>query len=380
MNIAFDAKRITHNKTGLGNYSRFIIRTLAEYCPENNYLLASYNEGESKLYEDLLQNRCVQMLRPKKNYGKAFEPIWRNWALRPQLKLWDIDVFHGLSNEIPIILQRSTNRRTATIVTIHDLIALRHPEYYNFIDRNLYKFKYLNSAKHSDHIIAVSNKTKEDLIEFTGIKEEKISVIYQGCSRIFSHIPKVTADWVKAKYKLNYPFILFVGSIETRKNIKLVVKALSIMKEKDIHFIAIGKKTPYADEVIKLSHSLGLKERVHLIHGVEDNDLAGFYKLAKVFVYPSHYEGFGIPIIEAINANLPVIAASGSCLEEAGGPDCLYTDPNDSEMLADMISNILNDREKSIEMVKAAQTYIRKFSPKEISRALKGVYSTVMLR
>lgn len=377
MNIAFDAKRITRNRTGLGNYSRFIIRTLAEYCPENNYLLASYKEGDKSLYQDLLNNRCVQMLYPKHSINQNY---WRNWGIQKQLKEWDIDVFHGLSNEIPFYLQSPLRRRMATIVTIHDLIFLHHPEYYNIIDRNIYKLKYIRSAKKCDHIIAVSQRTKADLIEFAGIEEDKISVIYQGCSRIFSHIPPIMADWVRKKYSLPERFILFVGSIEERKNLKLVVKALAQIHDKDIHIVAVGKKTPYAYKVIQIAKELGVSDRVRLLHNINNDELSGIYKIASLFVYPSIYEGFGIPIIEAISASVPVIAAKGSCLEEAGGSSSLYTDPNDAEMLADMIDKVLDDEELRRKMISESLTYIRKFSPKETSRALKQVYAKVMLR
>lgn len=380
MNIAFDAKRITRNRTGLGNYSRFVVEALSEYCPENNYLLASYSKGDPKIYEYLLESRCVHMLYPEKPWTHFGDSLWRNFGIRTQLKKWDVDVFHGLSNEMPLYLQTLSHRRMATVVTIHDLIFLHHPKYYNLIDRNLYKLKYLKSAKECDHVIAVSNKTKEDLIEFVGIEEEKISVIYQGCALTFSHIPTLKADWVKKKYGLPDRFILFVGSIEERKNLELVVKSLPIIKDKDINLIAVGKKTPYVDKIMNLAIRFGVRNRIRLFHDINNDELMGLYKLAEVFVYPSRYEGFGIPIIEAINAAVPVIGATGSCLEEAGGPDCLYTDPDDAEMLADMIDKVLFDRDLRSNMIKKSLSYVRRFSPKHVSDRLNEVYSKVMIR
>lgn len=380
MNIAFDAKRITKNTTGLGNYSRFIIRTLAEYSPENNYLLASFYEGNKALYEDLLTNRSVQMLFPKSKSGGAIsEAIWRNWGLRKQLKEWDVDVYHGLSNEIPMGLM-SKNRRIATVVTMHDLIFLHHPEYYNVIDRNLYKMKYLKSALNADRVIAISESTKRDLIEHVGVDEDKISIVYQGSSRSFSHIPQIAGDWAKKKFNLPSQFILFVGSIETRKNLALIVEALAKIKNKDICIVAVGKYTSYVDEVRLKAKRMGVENRLFILHNISNEDLPGIYKAASLFVYPSKYEGFGIPVIEAINASLPVIAATGSSLEEAGGSSSLYTDPNDSDMLADMIDRVLEDSELRYKMIKDGLNYVRRFSPKEINRALKDVYSKVMLR
>ena len=173
---------------------------------------------------------------------------------------------------------------------------------------------------------------------------------------------------------------MFVGSIETRKNLALIVEALAKIKNKDICIVAVGKYTSYVDEVRLKAKRIGVENRLFILHNISNEDLPGIYKAASLFVYPSKYEGFGIPVIEAINASLPVIAATGSSLEEAGGPSSLYTDPNDSNMLADMIDRVLEDSELRDKMIKDGLNYVRRFSPKEINRALKDVYSKVMLR
>lgn len=377
MNIAFDAKRIFHNTTGLGNYSRFLLRTLIEYAPENNYLLSSYHEGERALYEEFLEHRAVSLLTAPKTYPFG-EALWRNFGQKKLLREWDVDVYHGLTNELPMGLW-GKNRRMRTVVTIHDLIFYHHPEYYPLVDRYLYKFKYLESARHADLVIAVSERTKYDLMKLVGIPEEKIMVVYQGCSRRFAHIPPIKEEWVRRHYQLPGDYLLYVGSIEERKNLLLAIEALALLP-KEVHLVAVGKKTPYADRCDREARRLGVEKRVHMLYGIDDDTLLGLYRGAKVFVYPSRYEGFGIPVIEAITAHVPVVAATGSVLEEAGGPASLYTDPDDAEMLAGMISQFLFDENFRRDAIQQSSAYIRRFSPKQISRSLRDAYSKVMIQ
>lgn len=377
MNIAFDAKRITHNATGLGNYSRFVVSALAEYYPENNYLLLSPSVGTPQLHESLLDYRCIDLETPQTSIGRNLPNLWRNWSMRSALKRNEIDLYHGLSNEIPLGLYR--NRNIATVVTIHDLAFVRHPEFYKPIDRWLYKRKYGASARNADHIIAISQSTKRDVIELFDIPEERVSVVYQGCATRYAHISATAEVQARATYQIEGRYILFVGSIEERKNLKLAVQALSLLEDKDIRLVAVGKRTPYCDTVLSEARRLNVSERVNLLHGVPDNLLAGLYRGAELFVYPSRFEGFGIPLIEALQAGVPVIGATGSCLEEAGGPDSFYTDPDSPEMLAAMTTELLNDQELRDELVTRGQIYIQRFHPKSIARSIRRVYEQVLL-
>lgn len=377
MNIAFDAKRITHNRTGLGNYSRFLVKALAEYSPENNYLLLSPSVGQRELYADLLEYRSLSLRTPRSPLGKPFSSLWRNWGIGHSLSEHKIDLYHGLSNELPIGLYKS--RRVGTVVTIHDLAFVRCPEFYKPADRLLYRFKYGASARNADHVIAISHATKRDVVEIFGVPEERISVVYQGCATRYAHIAPEAEAEARRQYGLSGRYLLFVGSIEERKNLKLVVQALSLLEDREISLVAVGKRTPYCAIVEAEARRLGVRSRVQLLHGVSDNMLSGLYRGAEVFVYPSRLEGFGIPLIEALQAGTPVIGATGSCLEEAAGPDSLYTDPDDADMLASMISQLLASEELRDRLVSRGQLYIQRFSPKTIARELRGIYERVLL-
>lgn len=372
MNIAFDAKRITNNATGLGNYSRFIVDSLATYYPSNNYMMCSPSRGNKLYYEHILKHKSACLLTPD---SSKVGSLWRNFGVVKALKEFKTDVYHGLSNELPLGIY---SQSIPTVVTIHDLIFLRYPQYYKHIDRWLYAKKYGLAARKADKVIAISETTKRDIIDFFNVPEERIDVVYQGCAPDFAKASLQDIVAVKQKYKLSERYILYVGSIESRKNLDLVVRSLALLKDKDICLIAIGKKTPYTDIVSETIILNKLQQRVQLLHQVPFADLPALYKDAEVFVYPSKFEGFGIPIIEAISARIPVIGATGSCLEEAGGDGCLYTDPNNAEMLADMLESVLNDNDLRSRMVSSSQKYIERFAPAQIASDLMNVYNSVL--
>lgn len=377
MNIAFDAKRITNNATGLGNYSRYIVQALAEYYPENNYLLCSPTAGHPRLYDTLLDNRSVSLHTPETALGRMSGTLWRNWGVVSTLRREEVDIYHGLSNELPIGLYKY--KRIGTVLTMHDLAFIRYPQFYKPIDRLLYARKYGASARNADHVVAVSEFTRRDVIEHFGVEPERVSVVYQGCSPAYAMVKPEQAAFVRGHYQLPARYILFVGSIEERKNLRLVVEALAQLPDREICLVAVGRRTPYCEVVLAEARRLGLTARVRLLHNIPNEHLPGFYAGAEVFVYPSRFEGFGIPIIEALNAGIPVVGATGSCLEEAGGPDSLYTDPNDADMLATQIFSILNDPERAERMRLQGRIWARRFSPKEIVRELRQVYENVLL-
>lgn len=377
MNIAFDAKRITYNATGLGNYSRFIVGVLAEYYPENNYLMYSPSVGVVRLYDELLQSRSVRLCTPEGVVSQALPSYWRNWGLKSMLKSEEVDIYHGLSNELPIGLYNY--KHIGTVLTMHDLAFIRYPQFYKMIDRVMYRKKYGASARHADHIVAVSEYTRQDVIEIFGVEPERVSVVYQGCSPIFAQAKPEQAAFVRGHYQLPERYILFVGTIEERKNLLLAVRALAQLKDKDICLVAVGRRTPYCDVVLAEAKRLGVERRLRLMHQVPTVHLPGFYCGASLFVYPSRFEGFGIPIIEALNAGTPVIGATGSCLEEAGGPHSLYTSPDDAEELAHLMQTILGDRKLAEQMIQSGKQYAKRFAPKQIAKDLRSIYETVLL-
>lgn len=377
MNIAFDAKRITNNATGLGNYSRFVLEALTEYRPENRYLLYSPSIGRPELYRELLEHRSVQLHTPHRALAFLGGSLWRNYSVPRLVREAKVDLFHGLSNELPLGLYRA--QRVGTVVTIHDLAFIRYPQYYKPIDRLLYRRKYGASARAADHVITVSEQTRRDVIDIFGVEEERVTTVYQGCSERFAQIQPEEVAAARQALRLPQRYMLFVGSIEERKNLLLAVEALAQLQDKELHLVAVGRRTPYVQQVLDRARRLGVMSRLHLLHQVGATYLPGIYGGAEVFVYPSRFEGFGIPIIEALNAGIPVIGATGSCLEEAGGPTSLYTDPDNADMLASLVDRVLIDISLRRLMIDEGRSYVERFTPKRIARDLSQVYEQVML-
>jgi glycosyltransferase involved in cell wall biosynthesis len=175
---------------------------------------------------------------------------------------------------------------------------------------------------------------------------------------------------VREKYKLPQRYVLNVGTIEERKNLALAAEAVELLPQ-DIHLVAVGKQTEYAK---KIPHD----ERIHLLSGVPDNDLAAIYAMAEVFVYPSRYEGFGIPIIEAIAAGLPVVACTGSCLEEAGGPHSLYVGPDNVIEMTEALKMSLRGARGRDERIRKSREYIRKFEGNDVAGQVARLYHSLL--
>jgi glycosyltransferase involved in cell wall biosynthesis len=376
MNIAFDGKRAVQNYTGLGNYSRYVVEILSEYAPEHSYILLAPKDRQNNRL-DTVKSRTNVVFRFPQGFWKKISALWRTVGIRADLQTVRADIFHGLSNEIPVGLHKAGIR---SVVSIHDLIFLRYPKFYPPIDRLIYRIKFSHACRNADRIIAVSECTGRDIIRFFGIPGDKIKVVYQGCHPMYHvPVPDEVKKQVADQYRLPPAFILYVGSIEERKNLLLVAKALKLSGE-NIHLVAVGKHTPYQDRVQQYVDANGLTARFHVFNRVSFTDLPAFYQLARIFIYPSFFEGFGIPIIEALASGTPVIAATGSCLEEAGGPDSFYIDPENDSELAARIEQVWNDTGLSERMSAAGKQYVQKFADKAIAKEIMDVYHSLVQR
>ena len=363
LKIGLDAKRIVRNGTGLGSYGRTLVNDLAAYPLE--LCLYAPDQGRDQLRQQIRQQENVRFCYPAPSHLPFSKALWRSKGIVSDLKRDGIQLFHGLSGELPIGIHRSGIK---SVVTIHDLIFLRHPEFYHWIDTKIYAWKFRKTIQEADHIIAISACTKRDILEYGGVDESKISLIYQSCA------PKFTSA---SAAKGGERYILSVGSIEARKNILLAVKALPYLPD-DVKLVIVGRHTSYTDEVIAYAEKAHLSHRIRIMHGVSDEALPKLYAEAEAFVYPSRYEGFGIPIIEAISCGLPVVACTGSCLEEAGGPDSLYVDPDDAEAMAHAIQQVLRGAEGREKRIENSQQYIKRFAGNDVAGKMVELYRKLL--
>ena len=376
LTIGFDAKRIMRNSTGLGSYGRTLVRDLA-YLPESLRLrLYAPDKGHDHLRSQVEGLPRISFCYPKAGSYLSFEKaLWREHGVVKDLQKDKVQVFHGLSGELPRGIRKSGIR---SVVTIHDLIFLRHPEFYPWIDAKIYAWKFRRTLKEADHIIAISECTKRDVLELGQVDPERVSVVYQSCApRFTKEISPVEQEEMRLQYGLPKRFILNVGTIEQRKNILLAVKALPNLPA-DLSLVIIGRQTNYTNEVLDYVNTHDLSRRVFILHNVPDDHLPALYAQAEAFVYPSVYEGFGIPIIEAISSGLPVVACTGSCLEEAGGPDNLYVATNDPEAMAAAIRQVLKGAPGREERIARSREYIRRFEGNDVATQVLDIYRRLL--
>ena len=373
--IGFDAKRIVRNGTGLGSYGRTLVNDLAQRQDLELRLYAP-DKGRDDLRSQILERPNVSFCYPHFSSSIHLPSSW--WRMKDivtDLQHDGVQLYHGLSGELPIGIRKSGIR---SVVTIHDLIFLRHPEFYNWVDTKIYAWKFRQTLKEADHIIAISECTKRDILYYGDIDEQKISIVYQSFAPRFSvEVSEEQRTQVRSAYQLPQRYILNVGSIEARKNILQAVQALPLLPD-DVVLVMVGRHTPYTDQVLQYVREHHLEERVRVLHGVPDEHLPMLYALAESFVYPSVYEGFGIPIIEAISCGLPVVACSGSCLEEAGGPDSLYVQPGNVEAMAAAIRLTLVGAEGRELRIENSKKYIRRFSGCNVADQVVNVYQSLL--
>ena len=378
--IGFDAKRIVRNGTGLGSYGRTLVNSLALAAPDTQLLLYAPDKGDGRLRSQVESRPNVRFVHPQGFLGgvpvlsRLWRDYWRTRGMVGNLQRDNVALYHGLSGDLPMGLHRAGIRG---VVTIHDLIFLRHPEYYKPLDVFIYKRKFHASLKEAERVVAISECTKRDILAYSDYPADRISVVYQSCGTRFR--TKVDAEKqaeVRARYGLPGRYVLNVGTIEERKNVLLAVKALTCDALRDAHLVVVGRPTAYTRRVVQpYMEKMGLEGRVHLLSGVPNDDLPAIYQMAQCFVYPSRYEGFGIPVIEAIQSGLPVVAATGSCLEEAGGPDCLYVSPDDHEAMA---SAIVRAMAESGPRVERSLQYISRFENADTALRMLDVYAQVL--
>lgn len=370
MNIGFDGKRAANNITGLGNYSRSLIEQLAHFFPQNRYLLYTPRVKKTRQVEAFFKLPQVLLQLPKTGLSVLSKLLWRSIGIKRQLIADKVDLYHGLSNEIPLGLKNELK----TVVTIHDLIYLRFPKNYRYIDRKIYDFKSRYACANADRIVAISEQTKNDIIEFYDTEPSKIEVIYQSCDDSFKQLrADEEKEKVRKKYNLPEKFLLNVGTIETRKNLLLVINTLKNIPAA-YKLVVVGKEKNYATQVKKQIALQQLQDRVIFLKDIPFTDLPVIYQLSSIFVYPSFYEGFGIPIIEALFSNVPVVAATGSCLEEAGGPGSLYVNPSDADELTAAINRIIDDKSLQDKMKSAGLQFVQKFNNDPLARQMMDCY------
>lgn len=347
MKIGFDAKRYYHNHTGLGNYSRTVVGGLQEFCPD----------VACQLYDE--------------------KALARTFRLGHKAAADGCQLLHGLSNELPTDARRCG---LPTVVTMHDVAWRTFPAMYHWIDRQLYDWKYGRSCREATQVVAISESTKHDVVNIYGVPEERVRVIYQPVQRLFYEpLTEAEATALIGQHlpSLQREYILNVGSINSRKNLLGLVMALErIPREQRPLLLVVGNGREYKQEVLQYVAQHGLQDDVRIETSVRDNRLLqALYSRALVMAYPSHYEGFGLPVVEAALQHCPILTSRVSSLPEAAGPGGLLCDPGDVDSIHDRLTELLDHPDEARSLADVAEEYARRhFDPRMLTQQLYDFY------
>lgn len=350
MKVAYDAKRYYHNQTGLGNYSRTLVSAMQ----------IQHEDIDAVLYDSKAIERTFSLGRRAAKDGCQF--------------------FHGLSNELPRDIIKSG---IPSIVTMHDVAWRTFPDMYKPWDRLIYDWKYGWSAKHASHVVCISESTKRDVVNFYNVPEESISVIYQPVQQLF-YTPMATEDaekMIRSSLGDLPPYVLTVGSINSRKNLLGMIQAIEMVPvEERPLFIVVGNGREYRRKVEEYIDAKGLRRWVRIESNIHDGRmLQALYTKALCMMYPSFYEGFGLPVVEASLQRCPVITSNVSSLPEAGGPDCIQVNPQSPQEIATALRRILADEEERRQRGEAAYRYcMEKFRPDTLTQQMYQLYREIL--
>ncbi len=382
MKIGFDAKRAFHNNTGLGNYSRTLIHGLASFYPEHEYYL--FNPKPSAKFAKPAYSNVHEVL-PTGFFSKKLSSLWRSRLVLKDLRELGIDLYHGLSHEIPGGIHKSG---IASVVTIHDLIFERYPEQFSPIDVQIYRRKFRYACRHASRVIAISEQTKEDIVTLYGIDPGKIEVCYQSCDPAFAiAYSQEEISAVREKYRLPERFFLSVGSIIERKNLLNTCRALLLTKH-PLPLVVIGNGGGYKRKVQEFIKKNQLESRVIFLSdqpGIsadkefqQPSSFAKIYQASEGMVYPSFFEGFGIPVLEALWSGVPVITSNVSCLPETAGEAAYFVNPASPEEIARGMDALASDQRVRTLLVEKGKLQAAKFTVEACTRSVMEVYKKLI--
>jgi glycosyltransferase involved in cell wall biosynthesis len=343
---------------------------LQRYAPENSYFL--FTPGIRDPFRSFADGHDRTQLVVPKGIWKAMPAAWRSVSAGRECRDLNLDIYHGLSNELPFNISSFSGLK---VVTIHDLIFLRFPSYYHPIDRKLYTLKTRHACRVADLVVAPSAQTASDIATFTGTPLHKIVVIGQNCDERFGleYSDSVVREFAVQK-KLPQQFILSVGTPEKRKDQLTILQALLSPGLEQIHLVLAGKHTSYAQELTHYAAAHGLTQRFHLLTDISNEEMPLLYRNATAFVYASGFEGFGIPLLEAMRSSVPVISAYSSSLTEVAGEAALYFKPQALAELAEHLRVLLSNEPERNRLIEAGKKQSALFDTAALIGALHHEY------
>ncbi|MBN1310614.1 MAG: glycosyltransferase family 4 protein [Anaerolineae bacterium] len=369
--IAIDYTSALTQGGGIGRYTRELITALAAEDKQTPYRLFAAGQRRDKLAPSPGSNFDW---RPARLGEKWFARLWHRAHIPVPIELWTgpISLLHAPDFTLP-----PTRQGTRTLLTVHDLSFIRAPETSTPALRAYLNAVVPRSVARADHIIAVSAATQQDLITLYGTPADKISILHNGVDSHFRRVDDQEAlQAIRNRYKLgDAPYILAVGTIQPRKNYERLVEAFRCLERSDVRLVIAGGKGWLASPLYRCIEALHMQDRVKLIGFVDDGDLPALYSGARVFAFPSLYEGFGIPPLEAMACGVPVVTSNTSSLPEVVGDAALCIDPYNVDELAEALRTTLSDETIRQVLITKGYTRIRQFTWQATARQLRKLYA-----
>lgn len=372
MRIGIDIRTLSFpQKTGIGNYIFNILTNLAQLDQLNEYYLYSHKDFDLPLFNTNWHIR-IGKTRILNN-----STIWLQTEAVKMILKDKIDLFWGPNFVYPLFLPKKIKK----IITVHDLVWLLYPNTQNWRARLFIRYLYKISIKKADHIICVSESTAKDLKSILNIPEGKIDLIYGATTDYLKPYDKNYArKFIAEKYKVPENFILTVSTIEPRKNLTTLFKAIDILdKTKDFPYqlIVIGKRGYKAESILKSIKNIGVDTKIRLLGYVHDKDLPMFYSAARIFVYPSIYEGFGLPLLEAMACGTPVITTNSSSLPEVIGDAGILIEPYNINRFARAIYELTTNNKLNNTYIQKGLERVKIFSWMKSAKSTLNVFKKI---
>jgi glycosyltransferase involved in cell wall biosynthesis len=374
--IAIDYTPAYEQGGGIGRYVRELTSALARTDTNNQYRLFVSGATSAQLPPAPSQNFTW---RPTQISPKWFARVWHRLRLPLPVEAFtgNIDLYHATDFVLP-----PTRPNTKTLLTVHDLSFVRVPDTAAPSLRAYLNQVVPRSVAKAHHILADSQATKDDLIDLYNTPADKITVLLSGVDPQFMPIdaPQIQAT-VREKYKLaNHKYLLSVGTVQPRKNYSRIIRALATLRNQghDVHYAIAGGQGWLEDEMYQTIEETGLADYVHLLGFVDDEDLPTLYSAAECLVITSLYEGFGLPILEAMACGTPVVTSNLSSLPEVAGDASILVDPMDTPAIHNAINTILTDSTQRDQLVHAGFRQVQDFTWDKSAQHLKAIYESLL--
>jgi len=380
MRIGIDYTAAVRQGAGIGRYTRQLVQALLELDRDNSYVLLAATGGAHgpsaawpQVGERLAPVRQVRLPVSDRTLNVLWHrlqlPLWAEWASGP------LDILHSPDFALPPV------RRARTILTVHDLSFMRVPECSDPRLRAYLLRVVPASVRRADVVLADSESTRQDVIELLGVDPARVEVVYAGVESRFQRVRDAqTLQAVRSRYHLPAHFILGVGTLQPRKNFERLIEGFSHVRDAvpaETHLVIAGGVGWLYEGIHRCIKELGLQEAVHLPGYVADEDLPALYSLADVFAFPSLYEGFGLPPLEAMACGTPVVCSNASSLPEVVGQAALTVDPLDVDALTDALRRALSDEPLRAELTQMGLARVRCFTWEQAASTLLDVYRRI---